>query len=130
MRGKRVFIGLRTLAIFTLTLSMTNAWATTNRKVKVLHNFGSGSDGQYPASGLIRDAAGNLYGTTEYGGDNQEGTVFELTPIAGGGWTETVLHSFGSGTDGYGPNAGVILDAAGNLYGTTESGGTKIQGTV
>jgi uncharacterized repeat protein (TIGR03803 family) len=135
MRGKRVFIGLRVLAIFAVTLWVTSSWAATNWNAKVLHNFGSGSDGQYPQSGLIGDAAGNLYGTTTYGGtyscgEPNCGTVFELTPIAGGGWTETVLHSFGSATDGYNPYSGVILDAAGNLYGTTAGGGTHSQGTV
>ena len=52
------------------------------------------------------------------------GTVFELTPAGGGTWTEKVLHSFGSGADGTYPWAGLIFDAAGNLYGTTSGGGT------
>ena len=91
---------------------------------KVLHSFGSGMDGEISYGGLIFDAAGNLYGTTAYGGTNDLGTVFELTPAAGGTWTEKVLHSFGSGTDGTYPWAGLIFDAAGNLYGTTSGGGT------
>ncbi len=56
--------------------------------------------------------------------------MFELTPTAGGGWTETVLHSFGNGADGVDPEAGLIFDAAGNLYGTTAGGGTYSGGTV
>src|ERR1019366_9380205 len=90
----------------------------------------NGTDGYYPYAGLIFDAAGNLYGTTRYGGTSSGcapygcGTVFELTPAAGGGWTETVLHSFGNGTDGAAPLAGLIFDPAGNLYGTTYYGGT------
>ncbi len=77
--------------------------------------------------GLIVDAAGNPYGTTVEGGTYGYGMVFELTRsphAAGGGWTEQVLHNFNNnGTDGYNPNAGLISDAAGNLYGTTAFGG-------
>ena len=90
----------------------------------VLHSF-SGADGGYLEAGLIFGAGGNLYGTTEIGGANNAGTVFELTPTAGGGWTENVLYSFhNNGTDGFAPIAGLVLDAAGNLYGTTALGGT------
>ena len=61
----------------------------------MLHSFDrNGTDGAYPYAGLIFDAAGNLYGTTDEGGTYSVGTVFELTPAAGGGWTEKVLHSF------------------------------------
>ena len=56
--------------------------------------------------------------------------MFELTPQAGGGWTEKVLYSFGSGTDGFAPYSGLVFDAAGNLYGTTYYGGTYSRGTV
>jgi len=78
---------------------------------------------------LIFDAAGNLYGTTLWGGTYGDGTVFELTPTAGGGWTEQVLYSFGNGTDGADPNATLIFYRAGNLYGTTDLGGTYGGGT-
>ena len=119
--------------MFKLTPTVGGAWTET-----VLYNFGNGTDGYAPSGGLIRDAAGNLYGTTEFGGTNhcfigQDrgcGTVFELTPTAGGEWTETVLHNFGSGTDGFTPVAGLIFDAAGNLYGTTGDGGNYGYGTV
>jgi uncharacterized repeat protein (TIGR03803 family) len=96
----------------------------------VLYRFSGGADGASPDMGaLVMDAAGNLYGTTGMGGSSGEGTVFELTPI-GGGWTETVLHSF-AGADGIDPLSGVIFDAAGNLYGTAESyNGTGDGGTV
>ena len=97
---------------------------------QVLHSFSSGADGAFPAAGLIFDTAGNLYGTTVGGGTHSEGTVFELTPAAGGTWTEKVLYSFGNGTDGYAPYSGLVFDAAGNLYGTAYYGGTYSRGTV
>jgi uncharacterized repeat protein (TIGR03803 family) len=131
MRGKRFSIGLRAaLAIFAVTLLVTSTWAATHWNEKVLHNFGNVPDGNDPSAGLIFDAAGNLYGTTVSGGTYSEGTVFELTPTGGGGWTEQVLHSFGNGTDGFYPEPGLIFDAAGNLYGTTFRGGIYVWGTV
>jgi uncharacterized repeat protein (TIGR03803 family) len=93
-------------------------------KEKILHSFGNGSDGQKPYSSLVLDAAGNLYGTTLQGGTYGLGTVFELMPQAGGTWTEKLLHSFGDGSDGQKPYAGLIFDTAGNLYGAAEIGGT------
>jgi uncharacterized repeat protein (TIGR03803 family) len=86
----------------------------------VLHSF-TGADGQEPRADLIRDAAGNLYGTTARGGTFGNGVVFELTPTG----TETVLYSFTGGADGGGPLAGLVRDAAGNLYGTTSGGGAE-----
>jgi uncharacterized repeat protein (TIGR03803 family) len=84
-------------------------------KEKPLHSF-SGSDGfEIGAVTLVRDKAGNFYGTTQDGGAYRYGTVFRLSP----GGTETVLYSFTGGSDGGDPYAGVILDVAGNLYGTT-----------
>ena len=97
---------------------------------KVLHSFGNGNDGHLPVSNLIFDSAGNLYGTTQAGGANSAGTVFELMPQAGGGWKEKILHSFGGGFDGQSPRGGVILDASGNLYGTTTGGGLYNGGTA
>jgi uncharacterized repeat protein (TIGR03803 family) len=124
MRGNRLPIGLRAaLAIFAAAVLMTSTWAAAQEKV--LYNFGNGTDGVAPQAGLVMDAAGNLYGTTYNGGTYNYGTVFELTPAAGGGWTEMVLHNFNNdGVDGAYPQAGLIFDAAGNLYGTTHSGGT------
>lgn len=91
----------------------------------VLHSF-SGADGAESHAGLIFDNAGNLYGTTEAGGAFGEGTVFQLTRGTNGQWTETLLYSFCSASncsDGAQPLAGVVFDAAGNLYGTTSVGG-------
>ncbi len=103
----------------------------TGKKESVLYSFVGGTDGASPQAGLAFDAAGNLYGTTAAGGTSGNGTVFKLTPTKQGGtWTETVLYSFGTGTDGTVPVAGVSLDAAGNLYGTASAGGTYGYGTV
>jgi uncharacterized repeat protein (TIGR03803 family) len=85
----------------------------------VLHSFTGGSDGQRPVTGLLADAAGNLYGTTGGGGDGGYGTVFQLDSSG----TLTVLYSFTGGTDGRNPDSGLIADAAGNLYGTINQGG-------
>jgi uncharacterized repeat protein (TIGR03803 family) len=101
---------------------------------QVLYSFGaeSSKDGQLPYGSLIFDKTGNLYGTTQQGGAySSYGTVFELSPSAGGTWTETVLYSFGSTVDtGVSPHAGLVFDAGGNLYGTTPSGGTHGEGAV
>lgn len=96
----------------------------------VLYMFnGPPTDGGSAQSGLILDAGGNLFGTTERGGLLNDGTVFELSPNAGG-WQETILHSFGSGSDGYFLDTQPIMDNAGNIYGTTFGGGTNSYGTV
>ena len=92
----------------------------------VLHAFTGGADGILPRAGLVRDAAGNLYGTTEGGGASGNGTVFELDTTGKG----TVLHSFTGGVDGSAPFAGLVRDRNGNLYGTTEFGGASSEGTV
>ncbi len=77
-----------------------------------------------PYSDLIFDSAGNLYGTTYSGGTSASGSVYMLSPVAGGGWQSSVIYSFTGGTDGSQPYyAGVTLDAEGNLYGTTYHGG-------
>jgi len=94
----------------------------------ILHTFGY-SDGAYPYSRVIRDSAGNLYGTTWGGGTNDGGTVFEMSP-SGLGWTHTVLYSFQAATDGGNPYSGLIFDSSGNLYGATSSGGSGGGGTV
>ena len=85
-------IWLMTIAL--LLASCNGAWAVAEQ---VIHNFHSFSgDGSQPQVELIRDAAGNLYGTTYVGGDFNAGAVFELSPVPGGGWNYSVLHSFGS----------------------------------
>jgi len=97
----------------------------TDGNLHVLHTF-TGGDGKYP-TGVILDSAGNLYGTTGAGGKPaNSGTVFELDPTG----KETVLYSFTDGADGAFPEAGLLRDTNGNLYGTTFSGGTYNLGTV
>lgn len=92
----------------------------------VLYSFHGGTDGSRPSTGVIRDKVGNLYGTTTYGGSTGSGVLFRLDPAG----NETVPHSFGTAGDGSGPNGGLILDANGNLYGTTAGGGAYGKGTV
>jgi len=116
-------------SVFELSPSGGGTWAAN-----ALHSFND-SDGAEPLAGIIRDAAGNLYGTTSDGGAYTLGTVFELSPTAGGGgtyiWTYSILHSFDTnGSDGYYPEASLVLDAAGNLYGTTAEGGPGYGGTI
>lgn len=96
----------------------------------VIWEFGSGSDGANPNGVLIFDAAGNLYGTTENGGENNYGTAFELI-FSGGAWTESILYEFGStSNDGIYPLCSLAFGPDGYLYGTTTGGGTKGYGTV
>jgi uncharacterized repeat protein (TIGR03803 family) len=111
--------------VFELSPSHDGVWHE-----KILQNFTGGSDGDNPISGLTLDSAGNLYGTTWLGGDvncdggNKDGscgTVFKLTKNENGDWTETILHAF-TFADGHYPVGNLLLDSAGNLYGTTSEG--------
>jgi uncharacterized repeat protein (TIGR03803 family) len=111
--------------VFELTPGTDGTWTES-----VLFNFGTSEipEGS-PYAGVILDASGNLYGTIYNGGVHNDGAVFELSPGAGGVWTETYLHSFASGgKDGFNPQGGVVFDAAGNLYGTTFNGGAYTYG--
>ena len=99
-----------------------SAWAADTEKV--LYSFTGGNDGGDPAAQLIFDGAGNAYGTTVVGGLYGCGTVFELTPLSGGKWQQTVLYSFSCFDDGKNPYGGVTFDGSGNLYGTTVAGGS------
>jgi uncharacterized repeat protein (TIGR03803 family) len=97
---------------------------SSNRET-VLYAF-QGPDGAIPYGSLVIDSSGNLYGTTSAGGDYDLGTVFKIDPTG----VETVLHSFAGDPDGANPNAGLATDFLGNLYGTTENGGTSGAGTI
>jgi uncharacterized repeat protein (TIGR03803 family) len=104
---------------------------TERRTETVLFNFSCGVDGKNPYGGVIFDDAGNLYGTTVAGGSGGAcsgdgcGTVFQLSKTS-----ETVLHNFTGGSDGFGPGSGLVFDAVGNLFGTTPDGGADSQGVV
>jgi uncharacterized repeat protein (TIGR03803 family) len=113
--------------VFKLTPSTSGPWTATQ-----IYAFSETGSGPYsPLSGVVFDAAGNLYGTSELGGTFGNGTVYELLPATGGGWTEQVLLSFDSScSTGCEPTSGVILDSAGNLYGAAQSGGPYNGGTV
>jgi uncharacterized repeat protein (TIGR03803 family) len=111
--------------VFKLTKSTSGAWSET-----VLYNFSGpnygGADGATPMGSLVFDTAGNLYGTTEYGGLYGCGTVFELTPASTAPWKETIIHNFGClGSDGGYPTSGLVSDSAGNFYGGTTLGGAN-----
>jgi uncharacterized repeat protein (TIGR03803 family) len=131
------YVQLRRLKAFCVTLFAvlclllaTTAWG----QEKVLYSFTGLADGGKPAAGLVRDAAGNMFGVAPDGGDQEPeqcqttnygcGVVFEVTPNANGKWTQTVIHTFTGGSDGLTPQGNLILDSADNLYGTTEYGGT------
>jgi uncharacterized repeat protein (TIGR03803 family) len=116
-------------AVFELSPTEGGDWVET-----LPHSFNpnvSIGDGTDPRSSLTVDSAGNLYGTTLFGGSLGNGTVYELSPSSGGTWTETILYNFANDdTDGGLPAGGLSFDSSGNLYGTTTAGGTSSGGTV
>ncbi len=119
--------------VYELSPNQDGTWTYT-----VLYNFtDENGDGGYPFAGLVMDAAGNLYGTTRQGGSTQGfycyqagcGTIFKLTPVGNGQWTESIVHAFDN-DDGSAPEDGLVQDRAGNLYGTAGGGGTNNEGVV
>lgn len=104
--------------VFKLTRSASGVWNET-----VLYNFQGASDGYLPWGNIVFDKAGNLYGATTFGGTGDVGTVFKLSPVAGGGWTKSTIYSFAGGNDGAFPVSGLTFGTDGNLYGTTQFGG-------
>jgi uncharacterized repeat protein (TIGR03803 family) len=114
--------------VFELSPNGNGGWNPT-----VLHTFCSGKDGCGALGTPVFDQAGNLYGTTEYGGGKNDGTVYKLSPRTKGKkkgeWREKILRSF-NGKNGAGPMAGIVFDAAGNIYGTTVAGGWRDYGLV
>jgi uncharacterized repeat protein (TIGR03803 family) len=116
------------LAVFLNLAAANGVWASA--KEKVLYRFQGAKDGSNPSSSLVRDASGNLYGTTMQAGEGFSncnygcGTVFEVMPLANGHWQTKIIYAFQGGTDGANPSGNLVLDAAGNLYSTTIWGGT------
>jgi uncharacterized repeat protein (TIGR03803 family) len=104
-------------AVYRLTLQPDKTWTE-----EVLHSF-TGADGSTPSAALVLDNAGNIYGVTTVGGVYNKGTVFALSDSSGS-FVLTTLHSFGNGTDGVAPTAGVVFGSDGMLYGTTQLGGS------
>lgn len=125
---------LRFVVLTLLVLSALIAPAAQAQTEIVLHSFpNSNGDGTSPEAGLIMDLSGNLYGTTYSGGSGTNctiatsgcGTAFELIKNADGSYTEEVLHSFGSyAGDGANPRGALVMDSSGNLFGTTQAGGS------
>jgi uncharacterized repeat protein (TIGR03803 family) len=96
---------------------------------RVIYSFQKGTDGNSPISNLVRDAAGNLYGTTSEGGLGS-GVIFKLSPIGGGQWTESVVHPFAGPPDGAFAYNGMVVDRSGNFYGATVHGGDNDDGCL
>ena len=92
----------------------------------VLYSFTGSADGSGPNAGVVRDSAGDLYGTTFTGGASGQGVVYKVAKSG----AETVLYNFSGGADGANPYGGVILDSSGNLYGTAWYGGTGDAGVI
>jgi uncharacterized repeat protein (TIGR03803 family) len=109
--------------VFELSPTSSGGWKET-----IIYDFLTGTNGSQPGS-LIFDPAGNLYGTTLFGGTYGKGVIYELSPNGSGSWQQSVLYNFGSGTDSALP-VGLVRGAAGNLFGTSEEGGTSNLGTV
>ena len=95
-----------------------------------LYAFPGAPDGHAPLAPMSFSSAGNLLGTTSNGGSNNTGALFELKPQSGGGWQESILYSFTNGGDGGFPSTPLLIDASGNIWGTTQVGGTSTQGVV
>jgi uncharacterized repeat protein (TIGR03803 family) len=134
MRCERLsFVDLPRFAILVGALTaalLIASGAPAAAQLKMIYRFHNGSNGAYPSGGLAANAAGNLYGTTASGGNSGGydglGTVFELSPPANptGTWTQITIYAFSNTGDGAIPLSGVILDSAGNLYGTTVGSGS------
>ena len=114
--------GYRSALAILATLLVATTIAASQEKV--LYSFYDSGGSVLPQAGVISDASGNLYGTTFYSGIYGMGMVYELSRTSTG-WQKTILHSFNvDGVDGFFPTGGVIFDSAGNLYGTTQFGGS------
>ena len=133
MRRKTFWIAASCILVGVGLLPLFSSGTTPASTEKVIYSFQGGADGANPASDLVADADGNLYGTTESGGTGCNGsgcgTVFELKRT-GSGWNHDVLYTFAGGVDGENPQAGLVFDSSGNLYGTTTLAGSYSWGNV
>jgi uncharacterized repeat protein (TIGR03803 family) len=115
-------------SVFEMT-PVSSSW-----RFHTLYTFSGETAPIFPYDGVVRDSSGNLYGTSYFGGTQNEGTVFEVSPTNSGKWTMQVLHSFSYNIvgplDGFYPEGGLVIDSFGNLYGTTFYGGYSNEGTV
>ena len=114
--------------ILLLLIMLVLAGSSALARESILYQFPGGSGGDDPVSGIVFDNQGNAYGTTYYGGTYGWGAIFRLEP-SHGGWTQQILYSFLGTNDGFNPVGNLLIDATGNLYGTTESGGNGAQCT-
>jgi len=119
MGSRQSFRSLLQFLSILLTTFLLAGTALAGVSGKIVYNFAGGVDGEYLDTELVRDSAGNLYGTSVQGGTYGSGTVFQVTPAG----VHTVLYSFTGGADGGEPYKGVTLDSQGNLYGTAVTGG-------
>jgi uncharacterized repeat protein (TIGR03803 family) len=113
------------IALAALSLAACIALPSYPAEAKTIYSFGDAPDGSLPLAPLVSDGHGQFFGTTFYGGPNEQGTIFRISSRG----REKVVHAL-SGADGSGPAAGLLIDAAGNLYGTAEEGGKGAYGTV
>ncbi|MFZ0574224.1 MAG: choice-of-anchor tandem repeat GloVer-containing protein [Candidatus Cybelea sp.] len=105
--------------VFELLREKTDKWTE-----RIIHDFGTGTDGNLPRGDLVLDDRGAMYGTVVFGGLYGAGNAFRLIRGSNNKWEEQVLHNFGKGKDGADPYTGMIFDQAHNLYGTTASRGS------
>jgi hypothetical protein len=122
---KRSWFGMSRILVALAMALMLPGGAVAASNFKVLHSFTRNADGKFPQATLVFDGAGNLYGTTYFGGEFRTncdhlgcGVVFRLAPNSGGNWTERMLHVF-NGHPAANAYGGLVFDKAGNLYGTT-----------
>ena len=115
----------RFIAITSLILCLIGC-SQKDARYTVIHAFKIGERGGGPMGGLLMANNGNLYGTTAFGGTNHAGTIFKIATSG----KETILYSFKGGTDGFYPEAGLVMGRAGSIYGTTSEGGASNAGTV
>jgi uncharacterized repeat protein (TIGR03803 family) len=120
---KQILLLIRNISLLSFVVLALVSFGAARGREKTLYTFPGGSRGDDPQTGVVSDSEGNLYGTTDYGGTYGWGTVFELKHSQTG-WIEEVLYSFEGSSNGFTPSGNLLIDKAGNLYGTTFYGGT------